>query len=282
MAAIIVGGLGLLGTTIMGISIKEILPTAFAFSWKLFLTYRHSKLIIKLSKMIITYTDGKYPHKELLKEMKKMIKDLFKGKSKKDLVKTIQYYKELKDLFYAVNFGDSYWALHKKELIINPEKLRDYMIKKIYIERIKDIIVVKLYNNILSKEDLTELENDLFETYLNNPVSISKLDEIVQGIEEECKKQYKELKERYDNDFKDEKIYLKDILEKVKLKIKSRSAKNVLLITQEIVEDCRNDLESDNYTSRFLQRTRSLSKTSLESIEEQSSKSSNPILNLLN
>ena len=126
-------------------------------------------------------------------------------------------------------------------------------------------------------------ENDLFETYLNNPVSIDKLDEIVQGIEQECKTQYTEQKVRYDKDFLDEKLYLKQILEIVKGKIKNRGAKNVLLITQEIIDDCDNSLTEDNFTSNFLKRTRSLSQTtSLLNIDENSSTSSNPILNLLN
>ena len=148
-----------------------------------------------------------------------------------------------------------------------------------YIERIKDIIVVKCYNNILSKEDLTELETDLLDTYMNKQITIQSLDTAVENIETECKKQYKNNQERYDKDFADEKSFVKDILEKAKVGL-PRVVRTALSTTQEIVGDCKNDLEEDNYTSsQFLKRTRSLSVNSnLNSISE----SSNPILDLLN
>jgi len=284
MASLIVGGLGLLNLTIMGVSIKEILPTAIAFSWKMFLTYRHSKLLSKLSKMIISYTEGKYPHKQLLKDMKKQVKILFKRHSKSDIVQIIQYYKELKDLFYATNFNDSYWEENKKELLVNPIAMRDYMIKKIYIERIKDIIVVKCYNNILSKEDLQELETDLLDCYMNKQIKVASLDKAIEHIEEQCKLQYNSQKERYDNDFKDEKQFIKEILEKSKQGL-PRVLRTALTTTQDIVNDCKNDIGQDNYTSKFLNKTRSLTETSsLNSIDEESNNKSisNTILNMLN
>lgn len=270
---------GILGLTIGGVSIQDLLPTAVAFSWKLYLTYKKSTILKKLTKMIISYTEGKYPHKEIFNKTYKFIKNIFKRHSKSDLVQTITYYKEIQELFYAVNFNDAYWNKNKGKLLVNPELMRDYMLKKVYIERIKDIIVVKLYNNVLSKEDLKELQQDLLDTYMNEQITIKHLDKAVSNIEENLKKQYKEQKGRYDKDFKDEKEFIKRILDSSVSGV-PRVVKTALLTTKEIVEDCKNNIGEDNYESRFLKRTRSLSKTStLEPIEETTS---SKVLNMLN
>ena len=271
--------LAILGTTIAGISIKEIGLSSIGFSWKMFLTYTRTKLVKKLAKMIIHYTEGKYPHKNLLKPMYKKLTELFKRDGKAEIVKMITYYKELKELFYAVNFNDSYWEENQKELLLNPELLRDYMVKKLYIERIKDILVVKLYNNILKQEDMKELETDLIDTYMNKQITVAELDKIVENLEKELEVQYREQKERYDKDFEDEKKFVIEILEKSKVGLSKRVSKTALEATKEIVRECRNELGQDNYTSTFLKKTRSLSRTNtLETISEKS----NPILNMLN
>ena len=276
MEAIIAGGLSVLSLQIAGVSIKEIVPSALGFSWKLYLTYKKSTLMTKLTKMIITYTEGKYPHKEVLKVMKNKIKELFKRFNKAEIVETIKYYKELKDLFYAVNFNCSYWEKHKDTLLVNPEKLRDYMVKKIYIERIKDIIVVKLYNNILSKEDLQDLQNELMEEYMNDRVSIDLLDKIVVNIEKFMREQYKSQKERYDKDFKEEKDFLSQILLRAgegdyTTRTDKRVSKLLMRTTIDIIGELQNEQEegADNVPSKFVMNTRSLSQENIEEINEE-------------
>lgn len=282
MEAVIAGGLGVLSLQIAGVSIKEILPTMLGFSWKLYLTYKHSTLMTKLSKMVISYTKGQYPHKDILKKTKTMIKELFKRHTKAEIVQTITYLKSIKDLFYAVNFDCPYWEANMKTLLTSPEKMRDYMIKKIYIERIKDIIVVKLYNNILSKEDLKELERDLLDAFMTDRITIDMLDKIVSNIENNMREQYNTQKVRYDKDFNDEKGFMVSILENSGNGL-PRVARAAIRETQDIVNECKNEIGADNYTSKFLKRTRSLSKKSSDlDIVEEDKPSSSGILGLLN
>ena len=126
---------------------------------------------------------------------------------------------------------------------------------------------------------MKELETDLIDTYMNKQITVAELDKIVENLEKELEVQYREQKERYDKDFEDEKKFVIEILEKSKVGLSKRVSKTALEATKEIVRECRNELGQDNYTSTFLKKTRSLSRTNtLETISEKS----NPILNMLN
>jgi len=262
-------GIAVLNLSVGGVALKDIIPSAIGVGWNVYLFAKRKYLENKMARMLITYCYNKFPHSKYVKQIQGKVKKMFKRYDRLELAKTITYYKEIEQLFYSVNFNDNYWKQYNEELIVNPEKMRNYLIKKVYIQRIKDIIVIKLYNNPLSEEDLTELYNDLVDTFMLDRITHSSLEKLVENMEKQLKLQYLEQRNRYDTDFKDEQGYLMSILQKSMVGL-DRTTRTAINEAVSIIQECKNDIDSPNNYSPFLKRSRSLSKTNkLDIVEEE-------------
>lgn len=252
---VVLGGLALLSTTFLGVSIKQVVPALFKVSWKAWWKYNRKSIIEKFSKILICYTQAKYPHKELLQETVKRMSALLRKFDVKEIIQLVGFYKELKDIFYNVQFDDAYWLRRQNKLITNPEEMRNYLIKKLYIQRIYDIILIKLYNNPIGEDSKKMLYNDLIEVFLNESISFDSLEKLIKNLEAQLKKQYKSQRQRYNQDFTDEKAFLTQIL-KDSTRGLDRQTKTALLTAIEIVADCKNVevSESDNSRSATTER----------------------------
>lgn len=265
---IIFGGLSVLQTTIAGVSIKDLALPSINVGYILYRFFSKTSLIEKLSKMMITYVNNKYPHKKELKKMTIKISKLFRKFNKKELTQVIKYYKSLKELFYSVQFDDNYWLLKGDKLMVEPELMRDYLVKKIYIQRIYQIILIKLYNNPIPEEDQKELYNDLIDTFMSDRITYKKLERLCENMEKQLRKQYQTQKNRYDTDFYDEKGYLMKIF-KESTEGLDRITKTAVLTSIEIINDCKNSQLPINEESTALKRMKSLSRSQLENINEE-------------
>ena len=271
---LIATGLALLGTTAFGISIKQAVPSLVkvgTFGWKL---YTERNLKNKLINMLITYTQSKYPHGKEKKDMKKRLEKLFKKVDNVEIFQLKKFYKEIRELFYAVSFNDNYYQKRQDKLLLDGEAMRNYLVKKLYIQRIFDIILIKLYNNPLNEEDKKLMFNDLVDTFMNENITYEKLELLVSNMEQQLKIQYKQQKKRYDTDFRDEQSFLMKIM-KASTKGLDRNTRTAVLSTIEIIEEAKNvECDSDiNVESGSLKRMKSLSKTITPQIEETKQKS---------
>ena len=81
----------------------------------------------------------------------------------------------------------------------------DDNIKKLYIDRIFKIIVVKLYNRTPPEEEEKVLYDDLIDSYMSDDITEEHLKTFLEILEKEMDKQYEENRFAYDNDFEKEK-----------------------------------------------------------------------------
>lgn len=242
---------GVIGTPVLGglTTIGELTVSVVPLGLSVITYLRKKTVVKKLSNVLLTYTTGKFGHSKALKEIHTLVSKLFSRHTKTEVLKIYKFYKTLEDLFYKVQFNDAYWEKKKEELIMNPEKMKSYLIKKLYIDRIFKIIVVKLYNRTPPEEEEKVLYNDLIESYMADDITEESLHQFLEYLEIEADKQYEANRNVYDNDFETEKKYIVDIITKAnsrKLGKKLRNANNGIIETvQEQVNPMERDMELD-------------------------------------
>lgn len=204
---------GLLGTTIpvIGVTIQDVLLTSVSLGISVLANLRFKKVFNKLTKLLLVYTDGRAPHKKNLKDFQKKLYPTLSRFSATELYRFYKFYKCLEELFHNVSFADKYWAKKMVELVSQPEKMKSYLVKKLYIDRIFKIVLVKLFNRTPPKEIEDLLYNNFVTMYMDDDITQENLESFLVRLETESDKQYLEHKDEYDVDFKKEKIYLSQI-----------------------------------------------------------------------
>ena len=71
---------------------------------------------------------------------------------------------------YGFMIDDKFWEAKKVELIMNPLKMKEYLVKKLYIDRLFKLLVVKLYNRTPPKKIEDNLYNNIISIYLKGDV----------------------------------------------------------------------------------------------------------------
>jgi hypothetical protein len=237
---VVAGGIGILTTSVYGVSLKEFIPELIKiglFSW---MTKKRRNVLKKFSLILVTYIYGYYPHKKLQKEMYKKLTKTFKKHSTMEIYRIYLFYKGLKLLFYEVGFEDKYFKKNVDELICHPLKMKNYLIKKLYIQKMFRKILVKLYNNLTSLEEQNRLKEDLVDTFIESSISYEELEKVLVCLGNELQSQYKEHINRYEKDFCEEKNYLKEIFDNIAKKDLPRKVKSSVKEICEILDDTKN------------------------------------------
>ncbi len=261
--------LNVLGTTVLGVSIKDALPSMVNIGWKCWGFYKQSKYIDKLAKMLITYTLGYYPDKEQRNVLKATLHKAFKKADTSEVVVLVEFYKEIKDLLNVVKFDDLYWEEHKYKLIIDGEAMRKYLVKKVYVDRLYEIFITKLFNNPIEEVEKNKFKEELIEAYMDDKISYRSMEIFIENLEEELKVQYGKNKERYEDDFGFEKINLQDIVKRSMVGLDRKTRRLTEATVIDILEECKNvDISTMEEPSAFIVRTNSLSKGSISPIDD--------------
>jgi hypothetical protein len=237
---IVSGGMGILATSIYGVSLREFIPELVKVGIFAFITKKRRNVLKKFSLILVVYLYGYYPHKKIRMEMLKKLKKIFKKYSTLEIYRIYKYYKKLKLLFYDVGFEDNYFRKNIDELICNPLKMKNYLIKKLYVQHIFKIILVKLYNNMIDTNEQNRLKEDLVSTFIESNITYEDLENVLNYLSDELKLQYKNNLKDYENDFCKEKNYLKAIFENISKKNLSRKVKSSVKEICEILDDTEN------------------------------------------
>ena len=219
-----------------------------ASTWKYWNRWR---LLKNYSRLLYIYIHGEYPHKEQLKEFQAFVKEALSRYNISEIVVNKQYMKKMKECFYKVSFDDYYWKKNKSELIANPDKMRKYLLKKAYVDRIFKLVIVKLYNRIPPEKTEKQLYNNMLKYYMDDDIEIITLNEHLNRLNEETDKQYDDNRREYDEDFVKEKKQLHKIFKKCMFKGIDIGLKRSINGVVELIDDEENPMEHNDGLSRL-------------------------------
>lgn len=204
----IVGGLliaeisSLLTTaTIAGVSLKTALPSAINVSWITYKFCRRGTIIFKIAKCLYSYTVRRHPHGKELAPYLKVVAETLAIYNSKQLHQYYKYIKGMKEIFYSVELNDHYWNKNKMKLLKDPERLRQYILKKLFIKTLVQNTVVKLWAFNPNANELKKLNDQITYNFINDQIDVDEVEHWCLYWEQKLLKQFKQHEKRYTEDF---------------------------------------------------------------------------------
>jgi len=248
--------IGLINTPItvgtLTFTVKEIGLASLQTSWCIYGLFKKSTILTKLSNLLFFLLHNDFPSKKERKEFYKLIKQLFIKYDKAELMVIYRFYKKLKGVMRLVMFDDIYYKKNKNKLIMNPELMRKYAIKKLYIQRLHQLIMIKLYNHSPDVNNIKKLKDNLSKVLLNEDVEIEDVENFAISFEQSINNQYEKQKVSYDKDFEDEKKVLVSLLDDISKKSTDFSFKSAVNTIGNIVSEEKNIIEDPKKISHSL------------------------------
>ena len=133
----------------------------------------------------------------------------------------------------------------------NPLKLKDYLMKKLYIDRIFKILIVKLYNRTPPQQVEDDLYNNIVSIYLKTDIDIKDLKEYLDVLETNMDIQYKNNKAEYDADFEKEKSIIDEILQLSNNDVKDWTLRGVNGTLVQIINSQENPMDKNEGLKRI-------------------------------
>lgn len=222
--------------------------TAVTTTWKY---WSKNKIVKKLATLLYTYIHGKFPHKEDFKKFFKEVKPLFNRHTISEVAIIKNYFKLIKDCFYEVTFDDYYWMKYKLELMADPEKMKKYLLKKIYLDRIFKLVLVKLYNCIPPEKEQAQFYNNMVKYYMNSDIEVEDVKHHLDVLNTEVKNQYNSMRGDYDRDFKMEQEELGKIFKKCIVKGQDPALRSAINGVIELIGEQENPMDFDDGMDRI-------------------------------
>tara|TARA_R110000787_G_scaffold13365_4_gene42000 strand:+ start:1679 stop:2641 length:963 start_codon:yes stop_codon:yes gene_type:complete len=215
----IVGGLligelsALLSTsTIGGIAIKQALPSAINVSWITYKFCRRGTIVYKIAKCLYSYTVRRHPHEKELSPYLKVVAQTLSMYNSKQLHQYYKYLKGMKEIFYSIELNDHYWNKNKMKLLKEPERLRQYILKKLFIKTLFQNTIVKLWAFNPNSTELQKLNDQITYNFINEQIDVDEVECWCLYWEKKLLNQYKTNKKRYDDDFLWEKAQIVELV----------------------------------------------------------------------
>ena len=244
---------------IAGVSLKEVSITSINIGYMAVLFYKKSKAITRLSELLFFTLHSKLPSSKERKEFMKYIKNIFKRYTRTEIIQIYKFYKSIKPVLILVDFNDDYFEKNKQDLIENPVKMKNYCLKKLYLRRLQQLILIKLYNATPKEDSIKDLMNDLINTFLDERISIDEVEKLSLAFENKINQQYEENKSQYDKDFIFEKNQLsKMIVEMSNNRDYTRGMRSNITELNNIIMDQENNVLEASKISLHLSKSLSV------------------------
>lgn len=183
----------------------------------------------------------------------KMIKELFVDKKNKDVIEVYKRLEKLQEFLRHVDFDDNYFKQNMKDLILNPKKMEEYVLRKALAMEIHNTILVKLFNAYPKDELVMDLKNEIILTFVDIRLDLEDVKKIAKDFEKKINDDYKKYQPKYDKEFEEEKKKLSQICEEIKTdKDYKRRAKAAITDLKELILDQENDvLDTEEITKQL-------------------------------
>jgi len=241
-----------------GLTIQELTIATIQIGTFCLMFLSRSSQLRKLTELLFFSIHNKTPSKKEMKDFSKMIYEIFKKHSKKELAQIYMFYKQLKPILFHINFDDEYFEKKKYKLISEPMEMKNYVLRKLYAENIHNLLLVKLYNATPSDENIKLLKNDIMTAFMNDNVDVNDIEKMALELEQKINEEYRKNKAKYDDEFKKEKDCLVNILKSMDDKKYNRSTRSSIRILSDIVNEAENEIVEPEKISFQLQLSNDL------------------------
>lgn len=207
MAELVIGTVAavsqyVMAKTVLGVSMSSILPGMIDVSWKTWIGCRRGKVVGKIAKLLYIMSRGRKPTKNQLRMYRKNVRQILKYyPSKTQLIQFYKFIKILQDAMYDCDFTDAYYVENEAFLLRNPEELRIYLLKQMYLKQIKNVLIVKIFNHSPNQDEINKIKNHLSYIISNRDIKLEQVKLFCMKWERALIEDYNIRQDAYDKDF---------------------------------------------------------------------------------